>query len=951
MNPIVIVALLATIVAGAAPSVGFKNCLSSTLATPRFTPLSVFAEFDAVSQVISYRINGNMTGQVNDTNADGTLASAVTDTISTVGYIQSKTDRRLCDVSQHPSLNDNSTLCPFGPGRVQLQFDVQLNSSFIFASVTSQIRINAATSSNYQVGCVEVTLTPPLSSRIKDNLTYIPLVILLLVGIKVFVVALANPWSGTIDPYRAFSNFGMDINALRLLTPGFADCLMYIQFIAYSSMLDLNYPGFFQPATSRVSWALLLFDHSPVSTALNYRPSQSSSLASFINFVGSSRQAAWKSFMVWWVILLACTVGLVAVIIGIWWILTPSSTDLTRKNLPFLGGCMLRIYYWFLLPMSMFTAFQLVTAQQSRAGLTAIAALVLMILILLCPLALVYFLPRYKPRQDLYDDLALLSLFGPLYNTFSEHAVLVFVPNIVLAILRGLTVGLLQSYGTAELVLLIVFEVISFVVLLTHRPWPKSTNTTILTLILHGLRFLILILMIPFLPSLALASGSREWIGYVILIIHAAILVFGFLGNALLSLLEVAIRLLVVVPHDEGARAIFGARQLKSRRRKDGQGDTESSHPTTTTSANSLTGLLDTKEDSPFFRAPRAPSRLSSRVGADSSLGDRRSLVSDAYMSPLTALETSYQGATFNQGSKVPVVRATSYASSEMLNEAMSPQGTITPGRVDSSYDLYELSLAPTEDAARRGVDYAVREADVYHPQSSGELLGPSKKLGTGPADPNGIRLRKLSWTPWRKEKNTEKGKFVVVRSTPAPAKPASVPLQDLGSPASMTESRSNPISPIYDTLAEEEDEEHNQFLDRQQSSSERRIDHNEVQAAPSLPRLRTSDPLASSFQDSLAFHELSLNSPTSPDPDGPLHTARSESRLSEDSDSSFVSDLVAPARPRTSGRVASYTSGHTEQSVRSSLVRDSYVNLPALFAGETAELVTLHGPDASSHT
>lgn len=935
-------ALLAAASAVVALNATFTDCLDKSIVSPRFTPILVSTTFNATARTISYQIFGDMIDQINDTNADNTLASALTNTISVAGYTESKTNTRLCQVSRDPLQLSNASYCPFGPGPALLLFETSLSASYIFASITSQIRINGPTVTDYEVGCLEVTLTPPFSDRINSILTYVPLSILLLVGLKVIVVVLANPWSGTADPYRAFSYFGIDLNTVRMATPGFADCLMYLQFVAYSSMLRLNYPGFFQLATSRISWALLLFDASPISKALNYTPQNSASIATYINFVGASRQNAWKSFMVWWLIVLACSLGLALVIVSVWWFLTPSSTDLTRKNAPFLAGCVLRIYYWFLAPMAIFTSYQLVTAQQSAASLTAGSALVLMVLVLLLPAALIYYLSRYKPRQDLYDDLALLNLFGPLYNTFSAHAFLALVPNVLSCVLRGFVVGFLQEYGTAQIVLFAILELVSLTVVMFMRPWPQNTNTTLFNIILYAIRFAVIILLVPFLANLNISSGKREIVGYAILIIHAFVLVVGFLGNVLLTMLELVIRLLVIVPQDEGARAIFGARQLKSRKKKDVAGPHDSV-PNSTTSANSLTGLMDNKEQSPFFRTPRNPSRMSSRMGAESSVGDFGSITgSGSITSPYH--DTAYHSG-YSKTGKIPLVSSHSYTSEELL-DTMSRTETATPNRLDAAYDMIDLTLAPTEDAARRGVDYAVREADVYHPQSSGELLGPSKKLGTGPADPNGIKFRKFNWTPWRKEVNEEKGKFVVVRSTPAPTRTVNVPMQELGSPRSGAESASNPISPRYETLEEEDESDLADFPLRENDISVPTFRKVTNESPPSLPQLAmpqigdhltrfTAGPF-SPTEDQPFLGHTENNSTNTAD----ANTGHQTSRMSSESDSSSGSNLATPSRPTTGDRVSSYQSATTERSVRSTLVRDSYSLPPINIVEASAELV-----------
>ena len=70
---------------------------------------------------------------------------------------------------------------------------------------------------------------------------------------------------GSSDIFRWSSNYGRDEDLLRLVTPGFGDCLQYIQFATLMGSLSLQFPGFFQPAISQTAWSLLLFNESFVS--------------------------------------------------------------------------------------------------------------------------------------------------------------------------------------------------------------------------------------------------------------------------------------------------------------------------------------------------------------------------------------------------------------------------------------------------------------------------------------------------------------------------------------------------------------------------------------------------------------------------------------------------------------------------------------------------------------
>lgn len=878
-------AALAAASALSAINATFSDCLSRTITSPRFTAQEVDIIFDQSTRLLSYEIRGNMVGTVNDTSADNTLASALTNSVTVAGVTQRKFQDRLCSVARNPVTgSNNASYCPFGPGETLVQFDTQLDASYVFASLTSTIRINAPIERDYEVGCIEVTITPPLSSQINNILTYVPLMVLILIGVKVVSVIILNPWSGTLDPFRGFSHFGMDVNALRMATPGFSDCLGYLQFIAISSMLDLKYPGFFQPVTSRIGWAMLIFPNSPISSPANYVPQTSQNLATWVNFVGVRGQDAWKSFMIWWLILQACTVALVSLILLLWWSITPSATELTRKNIPFLGGSMLRSYYWFLVPISVFTSYQLLVASFAPAAVVVLAAIVFIFFVVVGPSSLLVFLPRHKPRQDLYDDLAILNFVGPVYNTLTERALSFFAVQIVLTVLRGIVVGFLQTHGTAQLVLLIVFEALTIASLFRLRPWPSRTNTTLVSIAVSIVKLVILLLTIPFVASLPISAGKREVVGYVILFIHAAVLVVVYLGNALLTILELIIRLLVIVPQDDGAGAIFGARQLRLRRGRKASADPRTVAPQSMASASSVTGLLSDKEESPFFRTPRPNSRFSR--GADSPSGDFRSRSS---MSDLMRSPSEYTLGDYSTSGKVPLARTHSFASQEILTTTTKPYSVA----MDTPSLQTPLAMAPTEDAARRGVDYAVREADVYHPQSSGELLGPSKKLGTGPADPNGVVFRKIKWAPWRKERNTEKGKFVVVRSTPAPDRSsvhAPVAMQQL---AAEPESNHYPLSPQYESIQEEDEEPDHSYFPNSPRRSEDLLQHHGLRhvvndGAPVLPTLQIPSAKIDGMSDIDLTSPMSLRSMSDDglplhSPPAPVHDRKySSSRVSE---------------------------------------------------------------------
>lgn len=57
------------------------------------------------------------------------------------------------------------------------------------------------------------------------------------------------------------------------------------------------------------------------------------------------------------------------------------------------------------------------------------------------------------------------------------------------------------------------------------------------------IRLVSILLSVAFVPSLGVTEAPRGWIGYVILLMHAIVLVFGFFLNAVQTVIEVAARL------------------------------------------------------------------------------------------------------------------------------------------------------------------------------------------------------------------------------------------------------------------------------------------------------------------------------------------------------------------------------------------------------------------------
>jgi len=146
----------------------------------------------------------------------------------------------------------------------------QFTSGYSFASIDTTFTIISGNSAKTRIGCIHVETTPMLGKSNDAALTWVPAGILALVALGTVLAAMLNPWVGTTDIFRWSSNYGRDEDMIRLVTPGFADCLQWLQFFVLTGSLSLSYPGFYQPVVSRVAWSVLLFNtsffsHAPIS--------------------------------------------------------------------------------------------------------------------------------------------------------------------------------------------------------------------------------------------------------------------------------------------------------------------------------------------------------------------------------------------------------------------------------------------------------------------------------------------------------------------------------------------------------------------------------------------------------------------------------------------------------------------------------------------------------------
>jgi Transient receptor potential (TRP) ion channel/ML-like domain len=843
--------------------INFDNCLNPNILNSKnpqqiqFVPLFLDARFNASDPKHSLNITvyGNVTGQAtvgdypppNDPswgNATDPFGKIVDSTINYTTLFATYNvltytpydapPLEFCNLTVNPKTGSAGT-CPWGPLFTANSSDPsQLHaftvghdffSTYSFATLVPTIKIRAGDSAAQFLGCVSASVTPDLGSNLSAALRYVPAAILALVGIATISAARLSPWSSS-DFFYWTSNYGRDDDILRLITPGFGDCLQYIQFIVLAGSLGLSYPGYYQPAVSQASWSILMFNESFVSHGNGtqslvdgiYQTNGSYGLTTMSQLAGmTSVEDVWAGMTIWLCVIIGMVILLCQLGFAVSWFVrqmyeTPQE-DLRSKNLPFTGGNVVRIVFsYFLLPIISLSMFQLVIAQSSTALVVALAVVGLVAII--CIAAWIFRLIfTTRPREHLFDHLPLLLLYGPLYNTYSDEAApFAFIP-VLLTFIRGIAIGAIQPSGIAQLVILAICEVILILTLHAFRPFQSLTSMNAYHTFFAIVKLITILLSIAFIPTLGVAESSKGWIGYAILLLHAIVLVFGFFLNAIQTLIEVFARAVGGRDDRGGITKVFGVRQLSKRARHNVDrgsmasdaamltraSEAKRSRSISASSAMMLNAAgLDQRASGNFDQVSQGGgSQFSTNRSGPSTPGGphspftfvggqakRPTVISKATEPP----DPYYRAPRQRRPTLDPLTGRSASLGSEgdMADLGVQQLPQVDAGEGPSGFSpnrgsnigaahfrhFRDDSESNLSDRDRRNTtDYATRESDFYYGLRGPALSSmPSRRRKTGPADPMSPVASAKGWFTsffaGGKRKDKSKG-FEVVRSTP----------------------------------------------------------------------------------------------------------------------------------------------------------------------------------------
>lgn len=622
--------------------------------------------------------------------------------------------------------------CPFGSGNTSFTFQFNVSDAYQGIAFNSRfVILNSADTANV-LGCVEVETAPILKSFAWYPLVFCIFGIALFVGVSYLLTAYLNPWTGTKNVYLYSSNFGRDASVTRLITPGFFDFVKYLQFALFLTSLSLKYPAFLQPLVSTFSWSCLLFPSSIISENIgDLRDGLYYSNATYgLQRMGQVNQIAgpknvWPTFIIYLLLLTAGVFLLCELVAGATWAwkkYREDTSDLRTRNVSFLVGLIFRIYLnLFALPILTFSFFQCVVTRDGPVYLTVLATLVILAWVT-AAIWVSRVVIKTKPRQVIYDDLPTMLRFGTFYNTYNEQGAAFFTVELIATFLRGMTMGALQTSGLVQIILLAIIELFNFFCILIVKPFDRETSMNLISSLSSILRFILIFLSLPFLGSLDIDMVIRQWLGYSILIIHAIVFLL-FLMHGLQVIVEVILRYNGVAT-DEMTGAIYSLKQL-SRRQKNGDSiameDTKYRpamlhHAVSHKPGSSMEGrgLLVSDDPNSSNRSTLPSAEGSTAV---SSAANRDSTFEDVYVASPTS-DNSFLVGTRDSVGYYRKPRRRNSSDNANLNQVLfgdvQDDGTQTKPQNENGEELNAMRIGIVSPPPA-GVNYAVRESDVYY--------------------------------------------------------------------------------------------------------------------------------------------------------------------------------------------------------------------------------------------
>jgi hypothetical protein len=387
-----------------------------------------------------------------------------------------------------------------------------------------------------ELDCAGVRITPDIGSTASGIAKYIPAVVLAILGIaswnRHFNTARTEAsfeHAGASDVWRSTWKIVLDLT----------DYLRYLQFVFLAGALTIDYPGFYQPVVGQLSWASLLYWAGPIDHGFIYPGVEDGMYVSNASY-GLDYMARMVAhpqvpdiMINAHINLLVLVCGAMFIIVTFWLAVGPSaqnplSTAVRETAYLVLGAALV----FFSFPLIGFMSNELRLIGYLPNYRVVIMALVTTVFFGLNFVALNHFGSEQGSVAISLENSAQArrQILPQIWLKRFGH----FLPQAV-ALLHGLVIGWLQDWGIVQLTLLNVFEMTLLVYLVVQRRWNSIMSRRVWCTLI---RVLTLTFSIAF--AFPTPEVTKQWLGYFILCLHAAVVVFGYFLISSLELYRAA---------------------------------------------------------------------------------------------------------------------------------------------------------------------------------------------------------------------------------------------------------------------------------------------------------------------------------------------------------------------------------------------------------------------------
>ncbi|KAL4768025.1 hypothetical protein BDW60DRAFT_211414 [Aspergillus nidulans var. acristatus] len=579
------------------------------------------------------------------------------------------------------------------------QFDMVLSFERVYRLETIFGDLAVSALYDKELDCAGVRITPGMGTATSAAIRYPPAVILILVGIASWQRHSKKQVPGPAFEHTPICSVWSMLWKIAL---DMADYLRYLQFVFLAGALTADYPGFYQPAVGQLSWSSLLYWAGPIDNGFTYPGVEDgiyvSNLSYGLDYMARMiAQPRVPDIMINSYINLVILIGGITAILSMLCLITgPRRQDSLTK--------MARNASWLIFGTTLsFFSFPLMAFMSNELRL--IGYLPNYRVVIIAVLTTVFFLLTYVAHRHFENEQERADRQERTTSTNWMRHLPHYLPQAI-PLLQGLVIGWVQDWGLAQILLLAVCET----ALLIYLIWQRRGKPFMLRSVWCAtVRVLTLILSVGF--ALPVHEATRQWIGYFILCLHAAVLIFGYLLLSVCGIYRGGLRYWRHARSSQGSplslEGLFaGAGSYPASLRTSVSASYRGNHtsrPKTPSFSSSLTTPFDTRhyitDFSAFYRQPRQRSQNPITVARDT----------DGIL---------------------PTLDTTSH---------LSLANTTLPrlGYKDTFDNL--LNTPP-----RRGVDYSVRESDMFYgrPRSRSTCSleeSPSSLPQPGPATGSGI--------------------------------------------------------------------------------------------------------------------------------------------------------------------------------------------------------------------